>query len=941
MFTEEQETYLGDILAERVESDFKIITDEKVVGHLRKIGARLVAHLPENKLNFRFYVVDLPEVNAFAVAGGRIYITKKLVGFLKSEDELAGIIGHELGHAIVHHSASDFSYRFRKVLGINSVGDKADIYRKYNQYLDTFRTKKLKIKDDHEGEQQLEADKIGLYAMVAAGYDPEASVSAWDRIAETKGDKGSVWSDLFGRTSSGQKRLRALIAAANTVSEECIEKKTEDQEKAFAEWRSYVVTKSVFASDARTPGLLKKRTFKPKLIAEIKHFQFSPDGKYLIAQDTSNVHILTVNPLQVVFSIPAKEARNANFSPDSKSVSIQNEDLRVEKWDIDSKQPMFARELYFRGGCWKSAYSPDGNFFACYTRLYRFDVIDVRDDRVVYTKDEFFKPDRNTLWSWSAFSEIDENRDINDMQIEFSPDGTYMIAGFINRGLRIVSGRRVLQASARAGKKVNVCLNLRSGEEIKISGDVDDFIGNPFAFYGNDKIIGQHFKDPDKSGIITFPDGKRVEQFYMQADSYSRPYKGDYLVVRPTATNPAGIFDVSQKKFIIGNKTPAIDAYGSLFISEGKDGVINLFEFDSVEKKLVNKGSAILPQSELLDIHTVDISPNLEWLTASERTRGAVWNAETGDMKVYIRGFRRARVENDGKTIALFPKIEKESQMVGLLDGNDSSARELETDFAKGLILLGKYSYRYVSKEQRDKPIVEEGPISSPRFVFIGGGGPNELKDYVFEMYDTKTSKLLWKRDFEGEIPRLVHNADTGNFVAIYTVESNPAKKIIKADPELSKQLETLDDTKRDVLIQAFRYSDGALVGQILMETGKGSFFVRRADVAGDYLAVADNRDRVQIYSLKSGDLISQYFGYYVELNHQKGIGALANIEGELKMVDLKTEKTLETLKFPSDVVALRFDETGEKFLVLTSDQTYYLFRTEAFTEKRESRPVN
>src|SRR5262249_40604438 len=65
IFTDEQEVDLGDAIAENMQHEYRIIEDEEVTAHLSRIGNRIVKHLPPNKLQFRFTLVDLPEANAF------------------------------------------------------------------------------------------------------------------------------------------------------------------------------------------------------------------------------------------------------------------------------------------------------------------------------------------------------------------------------------------------------------------------------------------------------------------------------------------------------------------------------------------------------------------------------------------------------------------------------------------------------------------------------------------------------------------------------------------------------------------------------------------------------------------------------------------------------------------------------------------------------------
>ncbi|HET6889990.1 MAG TPA: M48 family metalloprotease, partial [Pyrinomonadaceae bacterium] len=198
IFSPDQEMILGELTFQRMSGDLRFLRDQELNAYLDRIAQRLVTHLPATGLKFQFYIVDIPEANAFNTPGGYVFVSRKLIGFVNNEDELAGVLAHELGHAVVRHAASDLSELLKKILNVTQVADRKDIADKYNLFLERHRTKSVSRDSGHENEQQLEADRIGLFAMVAAGYDPDAFAAFFDRLAETKGKTGNWFSDIFG-----------------------------------------------------------------------------------------------------------------------------------------------------------------------------------------------------------------------------------------------------------------------------------------------------------------------------------------------------------------------------------------------------------------------------------------------------------------------------------------------------------------------------------------------------------------------------------------------------------------------------------------------------------------------------------------------------------------------------------------------------------------------
>src|SRR5689334_909047 len=99
LFTPQQEMVLGDLTVEKLSSEFRQIRDPKLLAYVESIGAKIIKHLPPTGLTFHFHIIDYPEANAFNIPGGHVFITRKLIALANSEDELAGVIAHELGHA--------------------------------------------------------------------------------------------------------------------------------------------------------------------------------------------------------------------------------------------------------------------------------------------------------------------------------------------------------------------------------------------------------------------------------------------------------------------------------------------------------------------------------------------------------------------------------------------------------------------------------------------------------------------------------------------------------------------------------------------------------------------------------------------------------------------------------------------------------------------------
>jgi predicted Zn-dependent protease len=103
--SEEQEADIGRSTAAQVDSQLLLVSDPGVVDYVQALGKRLALRTSRANLDWRFAVVDSREVNAFALPGGYIYVNRGLIERTEHMDQLAGALGHEIGHVVRRHSA--------------------------------------------------------------------------------------------------------------------------------------------------------------------------------------------------------------------------------------------------------------------------------------------------------------------------------------------------------------------------------------------------------------------------------------------------------------------------------------------------------------------------------------------------------------------------------------------------------------------------------------------------------------------------------------------------------------------------------------------------------------------------------------------------------------------------------------------------------------------
>ncbi len=225
MFSPQQEVWLGEAQGAGIEQTVTILPDKALTGYLQAIVDQLAAPLPLDHIPFKVKLIDVPTAEAFSIAGGRIYISRKLIALTRNQDELAAVLAHEMGHIIAHHAALTTSQQFRKLLNVNQVGDHDDVLAKWNDLVSNARRQKPGSYDkwfETEEREQYQADAVALYLVTRAGYSPQAFQAFFDRLAETKGNAGGFWSNLFGTTKPDSKRLGKIIKDTPTMPAACI-----------------------------------------------------------------------------------------------------------------------------------------------------------------------------------------------------------------------------------------------------------------------------------------------------------------------------------------------------------------------------------------------------------------------------------------------------------------------------------------------------------------------------------------------------------------------------------------------------------------------------------------------------------------------------------------------------------------------------------------------
>jgi len=924
MFTPEQEMIFGELTVQKMAGEIRFVRDEASLAYVNAIGGKLAKHLPQTGLRFQFHLVDLPETNAFNIPGGHVFLSRKLVAFVQNEDELAGVIAHELGHAVVRHGATDMSDVLRKILGISALGDRKDIVEKYNLLIERARTKSFSRRRDHENEQQLEADRVGLFAMIAAGYDPAAFSSFFDRLTESEGKTGGWFSDLFGKTRPEHKRLREMIRATEQLPPACRDGRTAKATGDFLKWQADVVSFRDAGRKEVLPGLLWKKELAPKLRSDVSHFAFSPDGNFLLAQDDFAVTVIAREPLRVHFQIPVEEANEASFTPDGQFVVFTTENLRYEKWSVPERKPVEVRELVLRRDCWEHKLSPDGNYLACVDTSTTINVLETRTGKRVWEKKEFYPLTSFEFFFWLASTKGDADGQTNFFRIEFSPDSRYVM---FSRSDRFRFRFSIDGMTAAESENTALALDLTTLKPTNIGGDLKKIASHAYTFLNASEVLGMPSRKVEDSGVFSFPAGKRLHKFPLGAREIKRTNNPSYVVIKPLANARMGFFDL--KRGIIASGMNKVDGtlWNDLMAFEAANGKILFREvkYNETAKVFDSKdvGTVEIPVGSISNLSAADVSDNFNWLALSSKTRGGLWHLQTGERKFYLRGFKGAAVSDDGGSVGDFPKLDDVPHSLVLMNpAKDVIApvRELPEKGARqhGRFVLLRSGLKEKQGGQKSAPSLFSGDEEADN---------SDLRREVrFELKDFIQDKVIWSREFPKSAPEYSFDEFSGRLIFYWRLGSEAGKARLKESAELQAKANALGNKTDDYLVEVVDAFAQKTAGLLLVETGMGSFDVGKGLSEGDWLVLQDSENRVLVYSIKSGDLRHRFFGSGAAINPRKNQLAVENLPGEVALYDLDSGERLSTFVIGGSAAFVRFNLAGDKFFVLSDAQSAYAF---------------
>lgn len=881
IFSAEQEKWLGDTQADQFETEYDLLPDTDSV-ELDRIGQKLLAQLPPAPIYFRFRVYESAEANAFSVAGGYVYVSRKLITDARNEDELAGVLSHEIGHIYTHQVAIAYTRLLKAELNVKSVTSRDDVIEKVQLSLNAPEKEGANQSEDDAEKDELVADRVGMYALIKAGYAPQAFSENLDRIANNKGHTGNLLTDVLGGTSEISRRVRVARKISASLPGSCSSMQPGSSPE-FKRFQEAIRESPIHSIIPAMPGLNALR-LDPPMRSTLDTVEFSPNGQYILAQDESAVLVLSRAPLKVLFTIDAPNAGTAKFSPDSSQVVFHYPSMRVEKWDIASGKQVAYRELIDYEGCSATSLSPDGRTFVCIANTWNglgLKLIDVDSAHVFFEDKTFYPPQAFIEGGWARLTSSMRFADV-----AYSQDGKKMV---------IVIGSKV------------AAWDLDQRKQISLGKGYSQILQGRTAFVDSNKLVFNCERDYGNGGASTtykvcestFPEGLPINSFKLAYQWLQPVSRGSNVLIGPLPESAAVLVDPSTGKANAAFKLDSLDAFDRTIASENEHGGISVGEPGSAML------SVDLPATPLAHLEAAAFSPDGRFLAFSTRSRSSIWDLKAKKRVALMRPFLAVRFDSQDQMYAQYPESQQKP------------GQNYRIDLTTGKSEVGA---RYVTEQ------VRRGDVLVAILPLEKDG--NIAQNVDMQAFDPVSGTPLWSKHFGHQTP-VIRQTDGSDLLFIMDLTAQTATDETAHAGE--KLIRTSDTIKEWI-------ANGLLIEVVNSRTGEIRYKIetpqkgvsqdqedaRRANLFGDYLVVHGNFNDSTIYRASDGARLGGFYGRIVAGDGKLGLLAATNRDQEVIILDAKTGKELKRITVDQRVDGARFIPSQNTLLVLTANQTVY-----------------
>lgn len=328
IFSQDEEIQLGKQNAEEVMKQMPVLPDsDPVVQYVQKLGAKLTAHAPGYQWPYNFHVVNVKEINAFALPGGAIFVNLGTIQAADNEAQLAGVMAHEISHVVQRHGTRAASKQMGAQLPLAILGGLMgnSTLSKAAQLGISFGVGSYFLKNSRQSES--EADLLGTDVMYDTGYEPKQMAVFFEKLEKEMGASAtSTMNQFLSDHPNPGNRAEAVSQEVKTLPPRTYLADSSD----FNDIKARVAAMKPLTSEqvaamqkqgaAVNPGADVTPSANLKLFSHNEYQISYPDNWQVFGDQSSNV---TIAPKSGVSeNAVAYGAMIANFQPEEKDASL-------------------------------------------------------------------------------------------------------------------------------------------------------------------------------------------------------------------------------------------------------------------------------------------------------------------------------------------------------------------------------------------------------------------------------------------------------------------------------------------------------------------------------------------------------------------------------------------------------------------------------------------
>jgi predicted Zn-dependent protease len=231
--SDDQEVQLGRQYVSQINAQLPLVADSAVTGYVQNLGLAIASRTSRASLDWRFHVVNAREVNAFAVPGGFIYVNRGLIDETKTLAELAGVLGHEIGHVVRRHSVEQMKKQTGTNIGLTLLCTLTNICSSTVAQV-AINVGGSALFAKYSRNDEAEADSEAVVNVMRAGIDPRGIPTMFATLMRERRAQPTVVDAFFASHPMEESRIEHTRALVTAIPEAELNRLTGDDDAFHA-----------------------------------------------------------------------------------------------------------------------------------------------------------------------------------------------------------------------------------------------------------------------------------------------------------------------------------------------------------------------------------------------------------------------------------------------------------------------------------------------------------------------------------------------------------------------------------------------------------------------------------------------------------------------------------------------------------------------------------